>query len=58
LSAGADELARAQNGEPNGGGINSYPNLDLVARVDRFTAEFDAFRDENRRFKRVSLDTS
>ena len=56
LSARVDELARIQDGKPNG--ANASPNLDLVARVNRLTAELEALRDENKRLKRMSHDVS
>ena len=58
LSARVDELARARDGKPNGVGTNSNPNLDLVARVNRLTAELDGLRDENRRLKRMHQDAN
>lgn len=58
LSARVDELALARDGKPNGAGANSNPNLDLVARVNRLTAELEGLRDENRRFKRMHQGTS
>jgi hypothetical protein len=58
LSARVDELARLQDGKPNGAGANSNPNLDLVARVNRLTAELEALRDENKRLKRTNQDAS
>jgi len=54
LSARVDELARARDGKANGAGANPNPNLDLVARVNRLTAELDGLRDENRRLKRIN----
>ncbi len=54
LSARVDELARARDGKSNGAAANSNPNLDLVARVNRLTAELDGLRDENRRLKRIN----
>ncbi len=56
LSTRVNELARARDGKPNGAGANSNPNLDLVARVNRLTAELDGLRDENRRLKRMNQD--
>jgi hypothetical protein len=58
LSVRVDELARVQEGKPNGAGANSSPNLDLVARVNRLTAELEALRDENKRLKRMNHDVS
>ncbi len=58
LSSRVDELARSRDGKPNGAGTNSNPNLDLVARVNRLTAELDGLRDENRRLKRMHQDAS
>lgn len=58
LSARVDELARVQEGKPNGAGANSSPNLDLVVRVNRLTAELEALRDENKRLKRMNHDVS
>lgn len=52
LSARVDELARQQNGKP--GGADANPNLDLVARVNRLTAELQALHQENGRLKRVN----
>jgi hypothetical protein len=56
LSVRVDELARIQDGKPNG--ANSSPNLDLVARVNRLTAELEALRDENKRLKRMNHEVS
>jgi hypothetical protein len=58
LSARVDELTRMQNGKPAGTSSNSNPNLDLVARVNRLSAELEVLRDENRRIKRLNLDAS
>ena len=58
LSARVDELARIQNGKPAGTSSNTNPNLDLVARVNRLSAELDVLRDENRRLKRINQDAS
>ena len=58
LSARVDELARLQDGKPNGANSNSSPNLDLVARVNRLTAKLEALRDENKRLKRMNHDVS
>ena len=58
LSTRVDELARFQDGKSNGANSNSSPNLDLVARVNRLTAELESLRDENKRLKRMNHEVS
>ena len=52
LSARVDALARNQNARTDGGGTPS--NMDLVARVNRLTADNQALREENSRLKRAN----
>jgi hypothetical protein len=52
LNTRINELARNQNDKTNGAGAN--PNLDLVARMNRLTAEVQALREENSRLKRAN----
>ena len=48
LSGRVDELARQMSARGNGG---SNPNVDLVERVNRLTAELQAEREKNRKLR-------